>query len=473
MNDIRARIIAERKRDVEKKGACLGHAVPARRTMPIVPFSTEPFVICEVKRRSPSRGTIAKGLDAAAQAGLYVQNGIRSISCLTEENSFGGSLADLLVIKNSYPGIAVLRKDFLCNVEDIDVSWRAGADAVLLIAAVLEYDQLSAMYERTRELGMEALVELHDEEDVLKAKRLKCPLAGINSRDLQSFNIDPLLPVKIKAMVDWDCKLVYESGIHTGEQAVFAFANGFTGVLVGEAAVTDKALPKQLLEAASSSATDSFWAPLCKRKKHNKPLVKICGICSFEDARAAAECGADVLGFIFADSPRQAELSLLEECATLNVLKTAVVCSGEGRLRVLSALKKKLDEKVIHAVQFHGNETPRDCFRTAFPYYKALRLHGADDVSRIAEYRCPRVLVDAYVKGQSGGTGKSLDHDILDEIKRRGIPLWLAGGLGPDNVGSFINRYQPELIDASSRLESRPGKKDHTLLQQYFREIHS
>jgi indole-3-glycerol phosphate synthase/phosphoribosylanthranilate isomerase len=121
-------------------------------------------------------------------------------------------------------------------------------------------------------------------------------------------------------------------------------------------------------------------------------------------------------------------------------------------------------------VQFHGDEEPRECARLAFPYYKALRLKGTEDAERIKAYHSPRVLIDAFLREAYGGTGKRILPEVVDAAAEYG-PLWLAGGIGPENVGEVMRRHAPELIDASSLLEAEPGRKDHDKLRRFFEEI--
>ncbi|MEJ2665420.1 MAG: bifunctional indole-3-glycerol phosphate synthase/phosphoribosylanthranilate isomerase, partial [Spirochaetia bacterium] len=130
--NIRDEIVGKRRKDLEKEGFTMGSPVPDERRAPLVPFNRDPFLICEIKRSSPSRGDIAAGRDPVAQAAAYVENGVKTVSILTEQNYFSGSLDDLMRVKTGYPDLAVLRKDFLLEKEDILVSYRAGADAVLL-----------------------------------------------------------------------------------------------------------------------------------------------------------------------------------------------------------------------------------------------------------------------------------------------------------------------------------------------------
>jgi len=200
------------------------------------------------------------------------------------------------------------------------------------------------------------------------------------------------------------------------------------------------------------------------------PLVKICGITNERDAGLAVELGADILGFVFAPSPRRAEPSLVEKLSDLAVIKVAVVVCSESNPSLQSDLLNLIDRNLIDAVQFHGSERPSNCYRAAFPYFKAIRVKSISDLDRVAEYRCPRVLLDAFSPDAPGGTGTCIPAEILKTAAKR-FPLWLAGGIGPENVRGVIRDFKPELIDASSKLEASPGIKDPAKLKTFFKEI--
>ena len=468
--NIRDTIVARRAERIAAEGHALGAAVPEKRETPLTEFGRAPFLIAEIKRRSPSRGEIAAQADPVHQAGVYAAQGVRSVSVLTEEDHFSGSLTDLMAVKRAYPDLSVLRKDFLLDEEDIDLSHRAGADAVLLIASLLSAEQLSRLAARTAARGMAALVEVHTREDAAKARGLTPEFTGVNSRDLETFVIDPLLPLRLKAHIDWSTRLVYESGIFREEDAAVALDAGFAGVLVGEALMRRPPLAAELIRAFGREKTPDFWGRIGRLSAEKPgPLVKICGITNREDALAALECGADLLGFILADSPRRTTAALVRSLADLDVLKVAVVTAGADADPGAEAAGLLADH-VVQAVQFHGDEAADNCSKGAFPYYKVLRLKDRADAAGIDGYHSPRVLIEAFVPDKRGGPGKVLDPDVVETVRSR-HPLWLAGGIGPDNVGEIIRRFQPELIDASSRLETAPGRKSHPLLKEYFARI--
>jgi indole-3-glycerol phosphate synthase/phosphoribosylanthranilate isomerase len=466
--NIRDEIVQKRRECIAQKGFTLGCQVPEKRNLPVVRLDRKPFLICEVKRRSPSKGDIAPDKDPVKQAELYAKKGVKTVSVLTEPNYFSGSLSDLIHIKKTYPDLAVLRKDFLLEREDIHVSYRAGADAVLLIASILSKEKLQTLYAEARALGMAVLLEVHSEKDIEKAASIKPRFTGINSRDLSSFKVDLILPLMIKKGITWNTQLVFESGIWSEEDALFALSSGFSALLVGEAVMRNPEFIKEI-QSAYTLKMGNFWEKLYARKKKGRPLIKICGITRVEDANLAVRLGADALGFIFAPSPRQVKPSLLHELNGLDILKIGVVVCG-AQADIDPHVNKLLKQGYLDAIQFHGDEQPAACFKAAFPYYKAMQLRAADDIQTLNRYRCPRVLVDAYAEDACGGTGRVIPEELIAKTKEH-TALWLAGGLGPDNIRDIIKRFHPELIDASSRLEAEPGKKDTHKLTQYFKEI--
>jgi indole-3-glycerol phosphate synthase/phosphoribosylanthranilate isomerase len=482
----------ERLRDTDR-GHAQGFELSPRRATPPVPFPESPFLLCEVKRRSPSVGLISALPDPAVQVDRYRDAGIGAISVLTEEEFFGGSLRDLIDLKERHPELFILRKDFLLDPEDIEVSHRAGADGILLIAAVLDRSRLEELYRLAVSRGMSVLVEIHNREEIEKIRSLRPDTVGINARDLRNFSIDLLTPVGLSGFLNWNPRKIFESGIRSEEDAALAFSSGFDGALVGEAVMRDPGLLPRLQKARRyypgagipdsrvPGIPDSFWISLYRRGMPAalrnggngtplRPLVKICGLTNEEDAALAEELGADILGFVLAPSPRRADPGLIRRLGRTRARKVGVLVSDP----VASVLPPEIDalfrEGALDAIQFHGEEKPENCFDMAFPYYKALRIRDKKSVNLLKKYRSPRVLADAFTPDRYGGTGRSISPELVEQLRRQG-PLWLAGGIGPDNVRRIILDHEPELIDASSRLESEPGKKDPEKLRKFFEEI--
>jgi len=465
--NIRDEIVARRRARTAAEGACLGRRVPERRTAPLVPFGGEPFVICELKRRSPSRGAIDEGMDPVRRAGLYLEGGARSLSVLTEEDHFHGSLDDLMTVKTAFPRAAVLRKDFLLTEEDIDVSYRAGADAVLLIAAVLEPASFARLYRRAAGLGMSVLAEAHTPEDIGMLRSVRPAFTGINARSLETFATDLLHPAAVRSLLDWDTRTVFESGIRGEADARLAGSLGFDGILVGETAVRDPAAVPLLVRGLESGrkAPSRFWSEIARRRTSRRltsrrPLVKICGLTKREDVLAADESGADLRGCVLADSPRRVEPAFITSLPPTRALKIGVVALDPDSDDIPPEVFRLLKEGAIDALQFHGRESPRFMEKFAAAGYKALRPKSAEEASALpGPYPGPRILVDAFSGEALGGTGRRLAPEILAAVKSvpGSAPLWIAGGLSPANIRRVVGEWEPELVDLSSGLEESPG----------------
>ncbi|MDC7233854.1 MAG: bifunctional indole-3-glycerol phosphate synthase/phosphoribosylanthranilate isomerase, partial [Spirochaetales bacterium] len=361
--------------------------------------------------------------------------------------------------------------DFLLSVDDMEVSYRAGADACLLIASLLDRNTLTAMHRRCEELGMAALVELHSPEDIEKAEALKPSLVGINCRNLKNFKIYPLQPLKIRSMISWDCRVVYESGILTKEDGAFAWNAGFAGLLVGEGVVRNPSLIGELKQIiASPAASDrSPWSRLCARWKGKKPFVKICGLTNREDFDQAVSLGADLCGFILAESPRKTDPDFIRSLPKSRALKVGVVVLEEGA-DLPAEIGALLEDGSLDLIQFHGSEDPGMLHR--YEGYKALRIRSAEDLDRMDDYYPRPCLIDAFSAHQAGGTGKQISPELVSMARDKG-ELWLAGGLNSQNIAEVLHSFQPDLVDLSSGLEARPGKKDPDKVKAFFKEIES
>jgi len=190
-------------------------------------------IIAEVKRKSPSRGVLREDLDPVALAAEYEQSGAAAISVLTDRQFFGGSTEDLRKIKDA-AGIPVLRKDFIIDPCQIYESRAIGADAVLLIARILDQAQLKEYIELAGSLGMAALVEIHDQPDAEKALASGAGIIGINNRDLSTFATDVRKTIELLRFIPKGKAIVSESGIRTRMDILMLQYMGVHAFLVGE-----------------------------------------------------------------------------------------------------------------------------------------------------------------------------------------------------------------------------------------------
>jgi len=193
-------------------------------------------VIAEVKRRSPSKGDLAPDLDAAEVAAAYVAGGATCLSVLTDRDYFGGSPDDLVAARAA-AGVPVLRKDFTVGPADVFDARLMGADAVLLIVAALGDPELAELARLAADVGLDALVEVHDEAELDRALAVGATLIGVNQRDLATFTVDGERAERLVAAIPADVVAVAESGIGGPDDAARLAAAGFQAVLVGETLV--------------------------------------------------------------------------------------------------------------------------------------------------------------------------------------------------------------------------------------------
>jgi indole-3-glycerol phosphate synthase len=193
-----------------------------------------PALIAEVKRASPSAGTIAENANASVLARGYEAGGAAAVSVLTEPRHFHGSLADLQAARSSV-SIPILRKDFIVHPAQVIESRAAGADAVLLIVAALSDPELHALLEAATDLGLATLVETHSDEDLVRAAATDAPVIGVNARDLESLEVDVEGALVRLGRVPADRIGVLESGVAGREDVDAALGAGASAILVGEA----------------------------------------------------------------------------------------------------------------------------------------------------------------------------------------------------------------------------------------------
>ncbi|MEK7376628.1 MAG: indole-3-glycerol phosphate synthase TrpC [Candidatus Margulisiibacteriota bacterium] len=206
-------------------------------------------LIAEVKKASPSAGVIKEDFDPVKTAREYEKAGAGAISVLTDRKYFKGSIKDLKKVVKAV-SIPVLRKDFIIDEDQIYEARMNGADAILLIASILDDARLSEFIKITRNLGMRAVVEVHSEEEMERALKTPAKIIGINNRDLKTFKVDLQTTVRIAAMAPKNRKvtLISESGIKTAADVLLVKGAGVSAILVGEELVKQKDIPGKIRE---------------------------------------------------------------------------------------------------------------------------------------------------------------------------------------------------------------------------------
>ena len=204
-------------------------------------------LIAEIKKASPSRGVLCPEFDPVALARSYVRGGAAAISVLTEENYFQGSIDHLIAVREEV-NIPVLRKDFILDPYQVYEAAAYGADALLLIAAILSQQQLEELLALSRSLGLNCLVEVHDEREVARAISSGAEVIGINNRDLSTFAVDLDNTARLRPLIPQERIVVSESGIKSRGDVEKLKEWGVNAVLVGETLVTAVDIPARMKE---------------------------------------------------------------------------------------------------------------------------------------------------------------------------------------------------------------------------------
>jgi indole-3-glycerol phosphate synthase len=358
--------------------------------------------VAEIKRRSPSAGDLRPDADPPRLAADFERAGAAAVSVLVDER-FAGSAADLVAARSA-TSLPLLAKGFFSETAQLTELRTAGADAVLLLLRDLDDEQAGRLSARAAELGLDTLVEAHDEVELDRAVALGADPIGVNARDLQTFAIDRSTQLALVARTPRDRVVVAESAIHSRAQGAAAEVAGADAVLVGSA----------LMRASDPAAK--------LRELVSRPLVKVCGLTREEDVAGALEAGADLCGFILAaESPRAAPGVLPVPDTVLSV----AVCVGEP------------DAAEADLVQLYERDPGR--------------VRGRDAVLLRDGERVATVVDLPWQEDDPGHLERAT------AVQGR---VMLAGGLGPENVREAIEAVHPWAVDASSSLEISPGIKD-------------
>jgi phosphoribosylanthranilate isomerase len=198
--------------------------------------------------------------------------------------------------------------------------------------------------------------------------------------------------------------------------------------------------------------------------------VKICGLTNPADAVAAVEAGADLIGLMFYEkSPRQVSLPTAAKIARALppfVLKVGVFVNAPEDLVV-----RAIGECGLNLLQFHGDEPPEFCTQFGVMSMKAFRIRDVKSLKELPDYQTDAYLLDAYSPGARGGTGEKFNWDLAIEARKFGKPIFLAGGLTPENVADAARKVQPFGVDVSSGVESSPGEKDPAKVRAFIRAV--
>ncbi len=407
--------------------------------------------ICECKKASPSKGVIAEDFPYLDIAREYEESGAAAISVLTEPRWFMGSDEILRSIAENV-NIPVLRKDFTVDEYMILEAKVLGASAVLLIAAILSEKEIRNAIAFCDRLGLSALVEAHDENEIAAAIRAGARIIGVNNRNLKDFTVDIHNSERLRTLVPANVLFVAESGIKTPEDINVLRNAGVNAVLVGET----------LMRAEDKRS-------VLRNLKGRRPRVKLCGMRRPEDIAYCNEFGPDYVGMIMSPGFKRS-VDLVTAAKLKAALDPAIRMTGvfvnESPETVTSAVRVGL----IDMIQLHGNEDESYIERLreanpGIPVIKAFKLASPADVKHAIDSSADFVLLDSGT-----GSGKAFDWGLLklipDSVRDR---CFLAGGLNPDNVAEALSMFTPFAVDTSSGTET-DGVKDRNKIGAFVTE---
>jgi len=362
--------------------------------------------IAEFKRRSPSMGDIRPDARIEEVVPAYAGNGANAISVLVDER-FAGSIDDLRAAR-AVTAVPLLAKGFFSTEEHLRQLREAGADAALLILRDLDDATTAALMRYAESIGLDTVVEAHDDDELERAHRLGARIVGVNARDLSTFRIDRATQLDLVARAKADV-VVAESAIHSRAQGAAAELAGADAVLVGTS----------LMQAPDPGAK--------LRELISRPLVKVCGLTREEDVAVAAEAGADLAGFVLAESPRRADAPLPVPDTMLSV----GVFVGEAQ-------EVGTDLTQLYASENGHRARDGVLFRQDEQVATVVDLPWLEDDP-------------AHLERAASFEGRVL----------------LAGGLSPENVAEAIEAVRPWAVDASRSFEASPGIKDHDRVRAF------
>ena len=411
-------------------------------------------LIAEIKAASPSKETIRKKFNLGAVAKVYDKYA-GAISVLTDKKFFKGSLENLRKV-STMTDKPLLRKDFIIDEYQIYEARLCGADAVLLIANILTEKQINDFIKIAGALGMDCLVEVDSAAGLKKVLQTKIRILGINNRNLNTFKVDKnrveKLVKKIPKKKLKNLIVVAESGYDSREDV--ERLNGVTdSVLVGTSIMSSPNIETKLRELSG------------------KTLVKICGITNEKDAFAAVKLGADFIGLNFyKKSPRYIKpsnaVSVAEKVkGKVNVVGVVVNEPAPNVKKI--AIKCHLD-----ILQFSGNEKPAYVKQFDLPVIKAIHVESRKSLGKISSFDVEFIMLDAFKRGEYGGTGKTFDNQVLNNLKT-GKMLFIAGGLKPKNVAKIVKEVKPFAVDVASGVEELPGKKSFEEMKKFISAVRS
>jgi len=401
-------------------------------------------LIAEIKFASPSNPNLYQGNKSPSEIGIIYENeGASAISVLTDQKFFNGSPDFLKEVKEATGNIPLLMKDFIIDSYQIYLARSVGANAILLIAALLDEKTIEFFLKITRELGMDALVEVHNKQELKKVLRTSVEIIGINNRNLHTFEVNPKNVLDLIPLIPSDKIIVAESGYTT--ENINLIKGQCDAVLIGTSLMKDDDIAGEV-----------------KKIIKPKQLLKICGITNKETAEFCNNKQIPLVGFNFVPtSKRFISVNKAKEIRPLLKNSLAVGVFQNHSIEDINNIAKDLD---LDFVQLSGNELPAYCSQIETPIIKTLRIDEEIPADKLRSFD---ELVSFYIiDGASPGSGESYDYKKIESLKLN-KPFFIAGGINYENIKEATDSNPNAIgVDIASGAEL-DGEKNMSLIESF------
>jgi indole-3-glycerol phosphate synthase/phosphoribosylanthranilate isomerase len=390
-------------------------------------------LIAEIKHASPSEGELSSKINVRTRAKLYEEGGAKAISVVVEPRFFGGNYDDIKIARDA-TSLPILCKDFITRKEQIYHAAEAGADIILLIVAILEKDALHELKQTAEDLGLYVLVETHTQSEFDIAVDVGSELIGINRRNLHDFSIDYQLFDKLD--IPENIVVIAESGIEARQQ----IPERADGHLVGTSLMKDP-FPKLKL----------------KELGLQRPILKLCGLRSSEDAALCEELGVDMIGLNFVHRSRRK--------ISIEIAKEIVgKCKNTITVGVFEDNSQEEVERIIRETGIDAVQLPVSCNFTDKISIPVLRVAPYNySIEEIDKNLKPKYSSVNIVDNKLGGSGKTFDYEKYIWKK---YPSLIAGGVDLETAIMLLRDFQPLGVDTASGIET-DGKVDQVKIKSF------
>lgn len=429
--------------------------------------------ICEIKRASPSKGLIDPEFPYVDIAREYERAGAECISCLTEPKWFLGSdeiFADVRGVQRR----PMIRKDFTVDPYQVYEAKVMGAQAVLLICSLLDTHQLESYLALCDELGLDALVEAHDANEIASAVTAGARIIGVNNRNLKDFTVDFENAQRLRDLIPSGVLYVAESGVKTADDVAQVAVLGADAVLVGEALMRASDKGALLAEFRRAAQAGAARTKVAQPSAQSQVALKFCGLSQVDDVGAINEIKPDYVGLVFWPASKRA-VNASEARALCDLLDPFITRVGVFVDEDIETIASYAEAGIIQVAQLHGveDEAYIERLRCRVPQleiWQAFVVQELHDVVRAQHSAADRVLVDG-----GKGNGEAFEWNLLRNLQR---PFILAGGLTCENVAEAMRVTNPAAVDVSSGIECDTRapdgrtRKDPQKMRAFVQAVH-